>query len=164
VLEFLGFSEQNRNPPSRRTARRGKRNLKDFSLICFVECEDYWEDRTSGLGSAERKEHYLTSPFHRFDVDMAIWQSCNTFTGLWRGSPHFSDGSRGNRIAVALPIYPILPPFFHPSLPRSSLLLPTNPTPTHQPTQLIHPPIHSLPSHFLMFSIQSLQTLKPSCS
>jgi hypothetical protein len=43
VLEFLGFSEQNRNPPSRRTARRGKRNLKDFSLICFVECEDYWD-------------------------------------------------------------------------------------------------------------------------
>jgi hypothetical protein len=77
--------QQNRNLPSRRTARRGKRNPRDFLLICFVECEDYWdpswlvnkevgvkEDRTSGLGSAERKEHYLTAaPFHRFDVRMA---------------------------------------------------------------------------------------------
>jgi hypothetical protein len=33
---------QNRNPPSRRTARRGKRNLKDFLLIVF-SCEDYWD-------------------------------------------------------------------------------------------------------------------------
>jgi hypothetical protein len=31
------------------------------------------EDRTSGLGPAERKEHYLTAaPFHRFDGVGAI--------------------------------------------------------------------------------------------
>jgi hypothetical protein len=45
----------------------------------FVSCEDYWdpswhkefgveEGRTSGLGPAKRKEHYLTAaPFHQFD-------------------------------------------------------------------------------------------------
>jgi hypothetical protein len=39
------------------------------------------EDRTGGLGPAERKEHYLTAaPFHRFDVDMAIWRE---YKSLW---------------------------------------------------------------------------------
>jgi hypothetical protein len=66
-------------------ARRGKRNPKISYLFVCRLCEDYWdpswlvnkevgvkEDRTSGLGSAERKEHYLTAaPFHRFDVRMA---------------------------------------------------------------------------------------------
>jgi hypothetical protein len=50
------------------------------------------EDRTSGLGPAERKEHYLTAaPFHRFDVNMATWQDYDTmhcsvvrFTSLLR--------------------------------------------------------------------------------
>jgi hypothetical protein len=42
------------------------------------------EDRTSGLGPAERKEHYLTAaPFHRFDVSKADGHYYNSFVGAY---------------------------------------------------------------------------------
>jgi hypothetical protein len=54
--------------------------------------------------------------------------------------------------------------FSHSPVPSLHLLLPPNTTTTHHPTQLINPSIHSLPSHFPMFPIQSPQALGTSCS
>jgi hypothetical protein len=65
-------------------AREGKRKPRLSSFFHFVvrgllgplmAVFGVREDRTGGLGPAERKEHYLTAaPFHRFDGDKADWR------------------------------------------------------------------------------------------
>jgi hypothetical protein len=64
-------------------ASGGKEKAKAFVIFHFVvrgllgplmAVFGVREDRTGGLGPAERKEHYLTAaPFHRFDGDDADW-------------------------------------------------------------------------------------------